>query len=120
MNSAYILVYNTEGKLLLQLRSQHDESYPLHYDFSAAGGIEEGESIEEAAKRELMEELGIESELDYLGEIKKMHMFKTIYSGDFKPGPEVESVSFHSLEEIRDMIKRGEKFHPEFIQYISS
>lgn len=117
-SSVYILVYNDKGKLLLQIRSKNDESYPLHYDFSAAGGIEENETKEDAVKRELMEELGIESELTYLGEDEhneeKMYIYKSHYSGDFNIGPEVESIKFHSIDEIQNMMKNSEDFHPEF------
>jgi len=57
--SAVILVINSEHKLALQLRAAHDDSYPSHWDFSAAGGIELNEPPMLAAVRELYEEIGV-------------------------------------------------------------
>lgn len=59
--SSYIFVFNKKDELLLQLRSKDEASYPLHYDFSAAGEIEKSEDPKTAAHRELMEELGIQA-----------------------------------------------------------
>lgn len=121
--SAAILVFNSDGKLALQKRSANDDSYPSHWDFSAAGGIELGEDHNHAALRELKEELGIESNLQYMGEfvyqnnVKKdtLYIYKTLYDGVFMPDPvEVDEVEFFTKEEIQDMLNRGEKFHPEF------
>ena len=52
--SAVVLVFNSENNLALQLRAAHDDSYPGHWDFSAAGGIEAHETLVDAAIRELM------------------------------------------------------------------
>lgn len=122
--SSVILVFNNEGRLALQLRSATDDSYPSHWDFSAAGGIDEGEENEEAAKRELEEEISIKSDLIYLGEEyykdeknqEKLFIYKTIYNGDFNVNPkEVEKVELFSLNEIEKMLDSREKFHPEFL-----
>jgi len=38
------------------------------------------------------------------------------YDGPFYPNPkEVEKIAFFKIDEIKDMIKRGEKFHPELL-----
>ena len=116
--SAYIFIFNQKNELLLQLRSSQDDSYPLHYDCSAAGGIHEGEDPELAAKRELKEELGVEADLTFLREDEyegaKMYIYVTRVSGGFNIGKEVESVKFASFKEINEMIENKEKFHPEF------
>ncbi len=122
-HSSVILVFNNKGELALQLRAHGDSKYPLHWDFSAAGGIEKGESHKEAALRELREEIGIESDLQYLGEefykdelcTDQLYVYKTIYDGPFVLDPnEVEEVRFFSKDKIEEMLKSGEKFHPEF------
>lgn len=117
--SAYIFIYNEKGEMLLQLRAADDYSYPLHYDFSAAGGIEPGEDHETAAHRELKEELGVETELTYIGEDEyegeTMYLYKGVLSDGFNPGEEVEDIRFASTSEIAEMIEAGEKFHPEFV-----
>ena len=43
--SSAVLVFNDKGELALQLRSSNDDSFPSHWDFSAGGGIDSGESI---------------------------------------------------------------------------
>jgi len=56
MPGACVLVFNEEGQLLLQRRSDS-------YDWGTIGGsLELGESLEEAAGRELYEEAGLRAE----------------------------------------------------------
>lgn len=53
-----VYVFNQSGKLLVQQRSEKVLK-PLMLDQSAAGHVDEGETYEEAAYRELEEELGL-------------------------------------------------------------
>lgn len=57
--SVMVLLYNVQGKVFLQKRSQTKALYPGHWDISATGHVQAGESGEDAALRELREELGI-------------------------------------------------------------
>ncbi len=122
--SSVVLVFNDRNELVLQLRAAKDDNFPLHWDFSAAGGITPGENHKTAAKRELREELGIKVDLDYIGEefyqdndfTDKLYIYKTKHNGPFIPDSnEVEEVRFFKLEQIEEMLKAGVKFHPEFI-----
>lgn len=61
--SVHIFIFNTRGGLYLQKRSLHKDQYPDHWDSSAAGHTDPGETPLEAAQRELMEELGLEVKL---------------------------------------------------------
>jgi len=121
--SVVILVYNNKGELALQLRAHNDKSYPLHWDFSAAGGINKEEDHKAAALRELKEEIGIDSLLEYTGEelytdelcTDQLYIYKTTHNGPFTPDSvEVEEVRFFNKEQIEEMLKLGDKFHPEF------
>lgn len=120
--SALILLKNPEGHILLQLRAAGDDSYPLHWDFSAAGGIDEGEEPLAAAMRELQEEIGIQAELQFVAEDTYKEDAVFIYTGlikseeDFQlDSTEVERVKFFPPELIQHMIGSCEKFHPEFL-----
>ena len=57
--ASYILVFNRDGELFLQKRSQGKDLYPGYWDPAAGGVVLAGESYEESAHRELREELGI-------------------------------------------------------------
>lgn len=60
--SVLVLVYNPQGKLYLQQRSRTKAVYPSRWDVSASGHVQAGESLEDAARRELFEELDIQAE----------------------------------------------------------
>jgi isopentenyl-diphosphate Delta-isomerase len=57
--SVHIFLFNTKGELYLQKRSLRKDQYPGHWDTSAAGHNDPGETPREAAQRELQEELGL-------------------------------------------------------------
>lgn len=122
LRSSVILVFNDKNELFLQKRAANKDRYPSYYCASAAGHVEPGESYEEAAKRELLEELGIEAELVFLTKERlpvgpDQFAISAVYSC-ISDGPtelqkeEVESGDFFSLEQIRQMIDDGEKFTP--------
>lgn len=61
--SVHIFIFNHQGGLYLQKRSPSKDQYPDHWDSSAAGHTDPGESPRQAAQRELKEELGLEVNL---------------------------------------------------------
>jgi len=58
--SVYVFLLDSEGRLFLQKRSSKKDLYSGYYTGSATGHVDYGETYEEAARRELKEELGIE------------------------------------------------------------
>ncbi|MFF5518287.1 NUDIX domain-containing protein [Streptomyces coeruleorubidus] len=48
-----------QGRVLVHRRPEHVSRFPGHYDWLVGGGVEVGEAYEEAAARELAEELGV-------------------------------------------------------------
>jgi len=56
----HILVFNSLNQLFLQKRSAIKDINPGLWDTSAAGHVDLGESYDEAARRELNEELGVD------------------------------------------------------------
>ena len=121
-----MFLFNDKGEILLQVRARHDETYPGHWDAGAGGGVDAEEDYQTAARRELQEELGIQTNLQYLGKDlfeyksgKKQYIgvFKGMYNNnDFIIDPdEIEGVRFLSAKEIQEMIQRGEPFHPDLV-----
>jgi isopentenyldiphosphate isomerase len=60
--ACYILVFNAQGQLFLQKRTDTKDLYPSCWDIAAGGVVLAGESYELSAERELQEELGVEVE----------------------------------------------------------
>jgi isopentenyldiphosphate isomerase len=115
-----VFIFNSSDEMLLQLRAATEKSYPLYWDFSASGAVEKKDnSIDDAAKRELKEELGITPRLISIGQDQykneKLYLYTGTYSEPCSPGPEVEDTKFASIEVIKKMIDAKENFHPEFI-----
>jgi isopentenyldiphosphate isomerase len=65
--TVHVLVLNYAGELLLQQLAATRERHPLRWGSSAAGYIYAGETYEDAAKRRLREELGLETQLQAVG-----------------------------------------------------
>lgn len=65
--SVAIIVQSTDGRLLVHQRSATKDLRPSWWDVCAGGVVSAGESVEDAARRELAEEVGIESDtLDWV------------------------------------------------------
>lgn len=121
----HILIFNSSGKMLLQKRSKTKSFAPLHWSTAVGGHVQSGEGYKEAALREFEEELGVKVEVEFLykdiysdnrGLKKFIAVYKTIYDGEFMINKEeVESVAYFSLDQIREMIAKDEKFHPEIL-----
>ena len=62
-----VFVLRPDGTILLARRSASKDTFPDTYDCACAFHVTFGESYEEAAKRELLEETGIHATPEYLG-----------------------------------------------------
>ncbi|KYH42086.1 MAG: NUDIX hydrolase [Candidatus Bathyarchaeota archaeon B26-2] len=117
--SVYVFLLDSEGRLFLQKRSSKKDLYPGYYTGSATGHVDYGETYEEAARRELKEELGIEevqlkmlckfrcfSEIER--EISALYICR--YDGPVRfDREEIEEGAFLSVEEVERAIRSGEK-----------
>lgn len=109
--SVLILVYNMKNELYLQKRGKNKSLYPGRLDISASGHVKQGESREDAAIRELYEELGLRADrLTRLHEIPASNdthfEFLTLFSaGKFSQPPtpnpdELDGGSFVDPDEL--------------------
>jgi len=123
----HVLVFNDKGEVLLQQRSAKKQFCPGHWVTSAGGHVRKGESYEQAAKRELLEELGIdapltkihESPYDHYKMRKFLQVFRCISEGPFKFNQEeVAGVRWFSVSDVRDMVKKNQLIHPELAHVI--
>ena len=63
IHRAIQIVISNKDKVLLQKRSMKKDSYPGFWTVSASGHVSFGQTYEEAASRELFEEIGLKSQL---------------------------------------------------------
>ena len=67
--SVGIAVISTDGRLLIHRRSDVKDIWPGWWDIAAGGVVASGETYEDAARRELAEELGVvDVEIECLGQ----------------------------------------------------
>jgi len=122
--AVHILIVNSEGDLYLQKRAAWKDMNPSCWDSSAAGHVDAGETYEEAARRELHEELDVDLEPTYAGRLGSspetgyefLNIYTATYDGPFRPAPaEVEWAGFFPIDVVlRWMESEPEAFSPVF------
>ena len=130
--SVHVLVFGRDGKLLLQLRAKGKDVQPGKWDTSVGGHLAPGETYEQAAVREMREELGITAPLVFLYDYKyrgareseDVRSFKAVHDGPFTPAPdEIDEVRRLAPDEIGRMLGTGAftpNFEREYEMYIKS
>ena len=67
---AIVIIKDKEGNFFVHQRNSNKKTFPNLFGLGAGGHIENNESKETAAKRELFEETGLINELKYLFQIE--------------------------------------------------
>ena len=121
----HLHIFNDAGELYLQKRSMTKDIQPGKWDTAVGGHIDYGETVEEALRREVREELGITAftpqfitRYVFESAIEKelVNTFRTIYNGEIKPDTEeLDGGCFWSLEEIKSNLGQN-VFTPNFEQ----
>ena len=123
----HVFVFNEEGQIFLQKRSHLKDMCPGLWDSSCSGHVDSAETYDEAAPRELGEELGIMAQGGltkwfYVEATDKTGMeFVWVYTlkheGPFELNPhEIETGRWYSLNELNQLIARiPQDFSPAFL-----
>ena len=108
------------GNILIQKRQDGKELYPNCWDSAAAGHVDSGESYEQAAERELYEELGVVTKLRevkyyksegkfgwrMLNRVNKLYVVVIPPETSFTlQKDEVADVQWVSRDELHDLVK---------------
>jgi isopentenyldiphosphate isomerase len=121
----HVLVFDKSGRMAIQLRTPNKSFCPDTWSTAVGGHVKAGETYEEGALREYQEELGVTSDIelafkdfynDGRGLRKFVATFKTTFEGPFHPNPDdIQRFDFFTMDEIGELIKKGDKFHPELL-----
>jgi isopentenyl-diphosphate delta-isomerase type 1 len=125
----HLHVFNSEGQLFLQKRSDNKDIQPGKWDTSVGGHVDYGEEHQDALLREASEELGI-SEFTPIFlhrykftsniECELVYSYYTIFDGIITPDPtEISEGKFWDINEIKNVLKENvftQNFIYEFTQ----
>jgi len=124
-NTAHVWFYTSDGKILLAQRAATKTICPLLWDVSVAGHVDAGETVEQAALREVLEEIGVEIKESSLYKVGIFSCFQAYYNGivdnefhytfiaEFKVNidevvfntEEVEAIKLVSISEFQDLLE---------------
>jgi len=111
-----IIVFNKKSEIFLQQRSSTKDTDPLKWTISASGHVLSGDSYEDTAKRELVEELGvnlrIEMVVKYLcyapQETEMQKLFRAASNGPFDlHSEEIKQGKFFAQDELIKTLKQN-------------
>ena len=127
----HICIFNGKGEMLIQQRQPFKANWANMWDLSAGGCVVSGETSQQGAHRELLEELGLDVDFS-----NTPPAFSVTFHGGFddyyilRQEPdisqlrlqeqEVQAVKRASLEEVLAMVGRGEfiSYQKAFLEFL--
>lgn len=132
--SVFVFLFDAQHRMILQKRSSQKAIRPNKITAAACGHVHAGESVDEAAHRELREELGIDAPLRpsirTIGPYDDDRELISLFVGetDAEPVPnlaEIEELFYLTIGEIRAAMEAktlnfGASFEKVFTEYLAT
>lgn len=124
--SVQVFLFNQYEQMMICKRPTNKKGYPGMFAASAMGRVRRGESYEDAAKREMQEELGIATKLSKATKFSVVdgasRVFQEVYKGcvtvNVTPDQtEISEYKFVDLKTLKtEMVMQPNKYAPPFIE----
>lgn len=130
-----IVIWDGNGRMLLQRRAPTKYHSPDLWTNTCCGHPRPGEGVADAARRRLIEEMGLSAALTPLGTIRYraefdnglieheiVHVYRGLFDGQVNPNPEeASSFAWRTLDEVRrDVSAAPEHYSVWFQQYVAA
>lgn len=120
-----IFIFNNNHELLFQRRSDEKLLWGGFWSNTVCSHPRKGETVEEAAQRRLVDELGIQTNLQYLFKFQYHAKFRNIgsenelcyvfigkHNGPYYPNPnEIKDLMFIPFDKIQEELQRNDKHY---------
>ena len=127
LRSVQIFVFDSKNRIVIQRRSKNKKRFPGYWCAATAGHVEDGESYNEAAARELKEELGITGTPKFItknktpvgnGVFGRMAHYTLVCDNDLTvQDEEIEEVHHVTVKKLKQMVGDDKPFTPSFLYY---